>query len=111
MSDVESFAFQADITQLMTLIIHTFYPNKDIFLRELVSNSSDALDKIRFQSLTDPSKLETTKDFFIKVISNEKEGTLSILDTCVFLLCIFFNYIFYCYFTDCYSFYILVVLV
>ena len=81
MVDSDTYAFSADINQLLSLIINTFYSNKDIFLRELISNGSDALDKIRYEALTDVSKLDTDTDLRLELVCDKENGTLTLRDS------------------------------
>ena len=72
-------AFQAEVQQLLDLMIHSLYSNKDIFLRELISNSSDALDKLRFESLTQTEALPE-KELHIFLEVDPKSRTLTVHD-------------------------------
>lgn len=72
--------FKSDLKQLLYLITHSLYSNREIFLRELISNASDAINKVRFDSLTHEDRLEGNKDWKIKLIPNKETGTLTVSD-------------------------------
>eukprot|EP00019_Armaparvus_languidus_P008211 CAMPEP_0168589434 /NCGR_PEP_ID=MMETSP0420-20121227/6010_1 /TAXON_ID=498008 /ORGANISM="Pessonella sp." /LENGTH=795 /DNA_ID=CAMNT_0008624981 /DNA_START=45 /DNA_END=2432 /DNA_ORIENTATION=+ len=80
-ANAEKHTFGAEVNKLMSIIINSLYTNNEVFLRELISNASDALDKIRFLSLTDPSALGETRDLEIFLRGDEKQNTLTLRDT------------------------------
>ena len=73
-------SFQTETKQLLQLMIHSLYSNKEIFLRELISNASDALDKLRFKSIGSSKLASLSDDLQIKVIVDEENKTLTISD-------------------------------
>lgn len=77
----QKYVFQAEINQLLGIIINSLYTEKEIFLRELISNASDALDKIRFISLTDTKALASNENLEIRIRPNAKENTLTLIDS------------------------------
>lgn len=77
----EKHQFQAEVDRMMKLIINSLYKNKEIFLRELISNASDALDKIRFLSLTDKSAMSATEELVIRIKADKENHVLHVTDT------------------------------
>lgn len=80
-ASVEKYEYQAEVSRLMDLIVNSLYSNKEVFLRELVSNASDALDKLRFLSVTDTSILEANSNLEIRIKADPDAGTLTIMDS------------------------------
>ncbi len=79
-SKIETHSFKTEVQQLLHLIINSLYSNREIFLRELISNASDAIDKLRFKSQTEPDILGDDTEFEIRIAADEKERTLEISD-------------------------------
>ncbi|PKI62494.1 hypothetical protein CRG98_017118, partial [Punica granatum] len=77
----EKFEYQAEVSRLLDLIVHSLYSHKEVFLRELVSNASDALDKLRFLSVTEPALLGDAGDLEIRIKPDPDNGTITITDT------------------------------
>ncbi|MEO8938499.1 MAG: molecular chaperone HtpG, partial [Burkholderiaceae bacterium] len=76
----ETRAFQAEVKQLLQLMIHSLYSNKEIFLRELISNASDAADKLRFEAIDKPGLFEGDTDLAIDVSFDKAARTITIAD-------------------------------
>lgn len=76
----EKLGFQAEVKQLLHIVVHSLYSNKEIFLRELISNASDAIDKLRFESLSDPALYESDSDMKIQVEFNPEAKTITLRD-------------------------------
>src|SRR3954464_10144043 len=76
----ETLGFQAEVKQLLKLMIHSLYSNKEIFLRELISNASDAADKLRFEALTDKALYENDAELKIRVTFDKAARTITVAD-------------------------------
>ncbi|KAL7218748.1 hypothetical protein ACSBR2_011928 [Camellia fascicularis] len=80
-TSAEKYEYQAEVSRLMDLIVNSLYSNKEVFLRELISNASDALDKLRFLSVTDPNLLKDGGDLDIRIQSDKDNGIITITDS------------------------------
>ncbi len=76
----ETFGFQTEAKQLLQLMIHSLYSNREIFLRELISNASDAIDRLRFRAISEPELIDASTEFVIRVTFDADAGTLTITD-------------------------------
>jgi len=79
--NAESFPFEAEVSRMLDIVVNSLYQNKDVFLRELISNASDALDKIRFLSLTKPEYLKDEEKLQVQIEYDDDQNTLTIRDT------------------------------
>ncbi|WP_270770794.1 molecular chaperone HtpG [Proteus mirabilis] len=80
MKDQETRGFQSEVKQLLQLMIHSLYSNKEIFLRELISNASDAADKLRFRALSDAALYENEGELHVRIATDKEKRTLTISD-------------------------------
>lgn len=78
---VEKYEYQAEVSRLLDLIVHSLYSHKEVFLRELISNASDALDKLRFLSVTEPNLLGNGGELEIRIKADKENGTITLLDS------------------------------
>ncbi len=76
----ETLGFQTEVKQLLHLMVHALYSNREIFLRELISNASDACDKLRFEAIAKPALLEEDADLKVKISYDEQANTLTLED-------------------------------
>src|SRR4029077_5418924 len=76
----ETLQFKTELKQILDITVHSLYSHKEIFLRELISNASDAIDTLRFESLTKPELLDGDSNWRIKIIPDEAKGTLTVSD-------------------------------
>src|SRR5256714_4294159 len=76
----ETLGFQAEVRQLLDLMIHSLYSNKEIFLRELVSNASDAADKLRFEAISDTALYESDAELCIRISFDKAARTITVSD-------------------------------
>src|SRR6185436_1031390 len=78
--DKQTLSFQAEVKQILHLVTHSLYSNKEIFLRELISNASDACDKLRFEAIDQPALLEEAPNLEVRVIFDAAAKTLTVRD-------------------------------